>query len=294
METFSKYFSLAPTATDENLGINILNIGHYKHPPYTQYPISNHPDSYMFKWEKGRVLTEHQILYIAKGEGVFEADGLPEQRVKAGSVILLYPGIWHRYKPSAQTGWEEFWIGFKGSYVRYLLERECFSNQNPIIEIGLNTAFSDTLYLLIDHLNIKSDSNIKLAGFNLLQLLSIIYTSALQQNKELSYKEKIIELAQQKMQENLVQDFDFEQFANQQNISYVLFRKTFKELTLQSPHQYLLNLRLKKAEKLLTETKLSQAEIAFACGFESEYYFSRFFKSKTKKNPSELRKARKH
>ena len=55
-----------------------------------------------------------------------------------------------------------------------------------------------------------------------------------------------------------------------------------------SPKQYLLKLRMNRALELLTENELSIKEIAFACGFKDEKYFSRAFKSKYGYPPSHI------
>ena len=56
-----------------------------------------------------------------------------------------------------------------------------------------------------------------------------------------------------------------------------------------SPKQYVIKLRLHKALQLLVENKLSVKEVAFACGFSDEKYFSRAFKAKYGYPPSQLR-----
>ena len=64
-----------------------------------EYPPKGHPEMYNFKWETGRVLPEYQILLIAEGQGTFESAKTGEITVNTGNIILLFPGIWHRYRP---------------------------------------------------------------------------------------------------------------------------------------------------------------------------------------------------
>ena len=80
MEIFKKYFNLVEDEIDTSLGISIVNLGHNIHPANRPYPDMSHPDSYYFEWEKGRSLTEFQLIYISKGEGFFEASGLPDRK----------------------------------------------------------------------------------------------------------------------------------------------------------------------------------------------------------------------
>ena len=83
---------------------------------------------------------------------------------------------------------------------------------------------------------------------------------------------------------------DFEILSARHNVSYIWFRKTFKEILGTAPNQYYLMLKIRKAEQLIQESNLTLAEVAFRSGFESEFYFSRIFKQKMNYNPSEVRK----
>lgn len=293
MKVFRKYFNLSGIEIDENLGINILNLGHNIHPMNIPYPDLRHPDSHYFDWEIGRSLKEFQIIYISKGEGYFEASGLPPQLIEGGTIILLYPGVWHRYRPKESTGWEEYWVGFSGTYARYLLEQECFSPQNPIIKVGFDNEFLATFSRLIENVEAKEDIYRKLWSFHLIHLLGIVYSSALLSNQKLSKKEELINEMRDEIHKRWNSNIDFENLSAQFNVSYVWFRKTFKEVLGTAPNQYHLMLKIRKADQLIQETNLSLSEIAFQSGFESEFYFSRIFKQKMGYNSSEVRKRQK-
>ncbi|AWV97464.1 AraC family transcriptional regulator [Arcticibacterium luteifluviistationis] len=290
MKTFRRYFDLANTEANADMGINILNLGHHVHPINVHYPDPKHPDSYYFEWEKGRNLKEFQMLYIPNGSGFFEANGMKPQKVDAGTVILLYPGVWHRYKPNPKTGWEEYWIGFSGNYAHYLLEQECFSPQNPLIKVGFNSEFTNTFSKLMLAVENKDDSYRKFSSFLLIQLLGIAYTSALISKNKKTKKETLVESIIEEIHTNWNKHLDFKLISAKQNVSYVWFRKAFKEITGTSPNQYHIMLKIRKAEQQIQESNLTLSEIAYNSGFESESYFSRIFKQKMGYNPSELRK----
>lgn len=290
MKVFREYLDLEQHESAQNLGINILDIGHNIHPTNHPYPDMSHPDSYYFEWEKGRSLSEYQIIYISKGEGYFEANGLPPQLIEEGTIILLFPNVWHRYRPKETTGWEEYWVGFSGTYAQYLLEQECFSPQNPIIKVGFNNEFLDTFSKLIKIIESKEENYRKLLSFSLIQLLGIVYASALLSKQKLSKKDELINKMRNEIHTYWNQNIDFKDLSAQFNVSYVWFRKTFKEVLGIAPNQYHLMLKLRKAEQMIQETNLTLAEIAFKSGFESEFYFSRIFKQKMTYNASEVRK----
>ena len=57
----------------------------------------------------------------------------------------------------------------------------------------------------------------------------------------------------------------------------------------QTPREYLLYLRLRKALSLIIYSRKSFKSIAFESGFSSQHYFSRFIRAQTGMNPTEIR-----
>lgn len=80
------------------------------------------------------------------------------------------------------------------------------------------------------------------------------------------------------------------QLAQVSGVSDKYFQQLFRQAYRISPKQYLLSLRLEHAKRLLCATDAPIQEIAAACGFADAYYFSRMFKEKTQRTPSQWRK----
>ncbi|MNE61468.1 HTH-type transcriptional activator RhaS [compost metagenome] len=57
------------------------------------------------------------------------------------------------------------------------------------------------------------------------------------------------------------------------------FARMFKHSTGQAPHQYVMQVRLQQAEKLLRNTLMPLTQIALDCGFSSASHFSHRFKA---------------
>lgn len=67
------------------------------------------------------------------------------------------------------------------------------------------------------------------------------------------------------------------------------FCQIFKNVTGKTAMEYLNNLRIDKAEKMLKKTEMTVTEIAFCCGFEDANYFSRMFKKLRGVSPQAVR-----
>lgn len=68
------------------------------------------------------------------------------------------------------------------------------------------------------------------------------------------------------------------------------FARVFKKVVGLTPHDYLINARVRRARQLLVESNLSIKEIASALGYRDIYFFSRQFKAKMGITPSEARR----
>ena len=73
-------------------------------------------------------------------------------------------------------------------------------------------------------------------------------------------------------------------------ISQSSLQRAFKEYLGVSPKQYLIKLRMNKALELLMQNELLVKEVAEACGFSDEKFFSRSFKQKYGYPPSRIYK----
>lgn len=91
------------------------------------------------------------------------------------------------------------------------------------------------------------------------------------------------------MLQNRFQEVTLEQTASVANLSKEAFCRFFKLRTRKTFTQYLIELRINEAKKLLQEKDLGISEIAFQVGFENLSYFNRSFKKITGKTPREFK-----
>lgn len=80
-----------------------------------------------------------------------------------------------------------------------------------------------------------------------------------------------------------------EDVANAMNVSYRTLARKFKQETGLSVMEKLSEIRLNQAKKMLLSTDYTIYKIAQSCGFESEFYFSRYFKEKEGMSPTRYR-----
>lgn len=94
------------------------------------------------------------------------------------------------------------------------------------------------------------------------------------------------------MREHLDRSISLEDIAETINRSPSHFARQFRSEMGVPPYQYLVNLRLEKAQELLEKTRLSIAEIAFECGFSHQEHLTRLFRRRFDTTPAAYRKLR--
>jgi AraC family transcriptional regulator len=88
---------------------------------------------------------------------------------------------------------------------------------------------------------------------------------------------------------HLSQNMGLEELAQLVNLSSHHFGKLFKESMGITIHQYVLQCRVDRAKKLLTNQKLSLAAIAQTVGFYDQSHFTNVFRRQTKLTPRQYR-----
>jgi AraC-like DNA-binding protein len=82
--------------------------------------------------------------------------------------------------------------------------------------------------------------------------------------------------------------FNKDEFASAMHVSSSLLYKKLKSLTDLSPTDFIKNIRLNYALKLLQTGKHTITEVSELCGFSSAKYFSTAFKNHFGKPPSKV------
>jgi AraC-like DNA-binding protein len=286
-ERFYKYLTIGED--DKRWGIYLTGAGHIRVEKNTKYPLVDDPSHHYFNWATGRRLSEYQILFITKGQGVFESELTGFRKVNAGDVFILFPDVWHRFKPDITTGWDEFWVEFDGEIIKHYRSMEFLNPKNPVMQVGLQEEIAENYLRIIKLIKDEKPGFQYIASGILIQILGQLFAS----KKYHLFEGKIIENKIRQAKLIMMEKFNIpisqEDIAKNIGMGYSLYRKKFKEYTGVSPTQYQIQLKINKAKDLLITSNQPLKEIAYSLGFEFPDYFYRLFKQKTGITPSEFR-----
>jgi AraC-like DNA-binding protein len=274
---------------DEKLGMLCTTAGSTRVPPGAVYPPRQDEHPALFRTvAQGRVLSEFQMVYITRGEGLFSSGG-QTYRVQPGSLLLILPGLMHAYHPLAETGWQEHWVGFKGSYFSHLRDEGLFSPEHVFFETGLRDSVLSAFSQIFDEVRAQRPLYQMKVCAAIIGLFAEVLTRE-RRKEQPNYYQQIVQKAKYLMESNVYGAINLPGIAEQIGISTSRLNTIFKTYTSMTPYQYYIHIKIHKAESLLEQEDISIKETAHTLGFEDQYYFSHFFKSKTGVSPSDWKK----
>jgi AraC-like DNA-binding protein/mannose-6-phosphate isomerase-like protein (cupin superfamily) len=279
------FFTYLASKPRDGWGLELTTVGHQHVAPRSQYPPAGHPKSHAFGWKRGRKLDEYHLIYIPGGAGCFETRR-EILDVLAGDLVLIDKGDWHRYRPNEKTGWEAYWVGFKGTYFeKHICGDVLKQRKSTLRSLGYRPELIDIFDQLIN-LSRREAPIFKTVSLGLLcQILR--YPTA--PSKVKTADQSVADLAVAFIRRNLFSTVDFHELASSLGLSYSRFRFVFKSTTGIAPHQFLLKERIACAKRLLKNPAVEIKTVGYKAGFRSSSYFSRVFRRKTGVTPSAQR-----
>lgn len=210
--------------------------------------------------------------------------------VQAPCVITQWPGKYVEYGPPPGETWDELYLIYDASLF------ESFQNSRlidlsrpvwPIANIAAVRAQMDELatLALTRHPEEACDRIDRVCE----RLILETWTPASDPFVE-SDTVSMVQAVAREIRHNLAANTDFDLLAVQQGISPATFRRHWARCFPQPPARYRLELRIREACRLLTETTRPIHEIARTVGFRDEMYFSRRFHQEMKLAPRSYRR----
>lgn len=278
---FSAYLA---HAGDSGGGIELTTLGYQQIGPGSLYPPPGHPPTHDFRWEEGRRLDEYHLVYMLSGAGNCEtqAGTLP---LEAGHILLVRQSDWHRYRPDARTGWEVYWVGFRGPYANQYLAPILFPDATSrTIAACAHCELIESFDALLTMVQATRVGHPMIAAGLLLQLTGHVIEQPANTLDHAAHP--IVPPTVAMIRKNLFHEIDFRSWSASLNLSYSRFRTIFKAATGIAPHQFVLDERIACAKRLLRDPGLDLKAIAYRTGFDTPAYFSRMFKQRVGAPPS--------
>lgn len=225
-----------------------------------------------------RDLDEGILIYCVDGKGQFSQKG-GSWTVAPGDLLYCYPKSHHSYRADTKDPWTIHWMHVSGPRMAYYRKLIGFSPSAPIVRLGIHIDIVDlfrSLYALYEPFN---DESHLAAMYACAQHILATIALAKRPSNERPQWEREIQAVITYMEECVDKKMQLEDFSEYLGLSRFHFSRRFKAITNMSPMKYFMHLKMKKAGYMLQTTSLKVKAVSRSLGFDSEYYFSRCFKS---------------
>ena len=253
-----------------------------------------------------------EFFYVAEGRFLHNLNG-EERMVRKGDVVLMNPKHRHSFRPLEKEPAETIQALFMPSFIG--VDTKLLKKVKGFIELVYLEPFYDkgfkTFHLFgMSELKIRSllfellyefqekpkgyEIAIKTKLLDLLISLVRIYETEKKKNpaaEKLSKKAKAITDSIAYIDTHFKEDLKLEDISlNKADLTKEYFCTVFKKITGRTFTEYVTELRIAEAKRLLSSGSMAVTEICFDSGFKDLSHFTRTFKLVTGYNPSAFRK----
>jgi AraC-like DNA-binding protein len=234
---------------------------------------------------------EHiEISIIEKGEGIFHIEG-KDYPVRTGDIIVFNPGVYHKSiltNPENYT--TEYYIGFTDINLRNaepntlpLLNSHCILSLGEEIRLEI---FKICREMWIESRQARMGRYFMLKAY-LIQMILLLIREQEEEAPERNYgcifkspnKNHVVEQMIHYFNEHYAEKISLDQIGRNMYLSTFYLAKIFKSETGDTPINYLIHLRMKKAREIMKDSpELSIQDIAAKVGYDDAYHFSKLFK----------------
>lgn len=222
------------------------------------------------------------IDYIIEGEGTAVIKN-KTYHLKPGDTCLAMIDDEQLYYSNPDNPWKKIWVCFRGSLPPAIIDAYQLRNQT-VFHCNTEKYLRHIHETLVDKLLMPTRINDKTA---LIFLELMQYLQAYITGETISPEAEIIK---NHIDTHIYEPLKIEELAQLIYKSNAHAIRIFKNAYGITPYEYYNDNRIKKARDLLKITDMTIKEIAFSLGFTDEHYFSKMFKKKTGKSPTESRK----
>jgi AraC-like DNA-binding protein len=243
--------------------------------------------------ERGDGIDQAVFIYCVMGSGWCRAQG-QELKVNPGELLIVPPGLAHKYGADERRPWTIHWVHAKGRLLLPFLQELDASDHASVVFVGKDP---QTVALFEEVLEVAERgyafAQLLQAGQALSHLLSVIVRRARETHREADDTEQRVAQSIDYLKNNLQRSLDVRALAKLAGLSPSHYSAMFKNRTGYAPIDYLARLRMHRACQLLDTTNHSIKSIAAMVGYKDQLYFSRVFRAINEVSPSEYRNQRK-
>ncbi len=244
----------------------------------------------------GPAIHDYYLIHtVLSGHGEFMIRG-KSYRCGAGDTFIIFPGELFSYQADEHEPWRYVWVAFVGHGAAAAMASLGAAPEGPVVSGSLNPSvrnYYGQLHRCFDSPPCPELSNMEAGGWVRLLLQQFgVARKKLEENQPaaVTASDLVMKQAIQFLTLQFTQPISIARMSGMLGYHRTHLCKLFKQSTGLSPMQYLLHIRMQRAELLLA-TPMTVDQVASSVGFGDALYFSKKFRKWRGQSPSEYRQA---
>ncbi|MBP7175057.1 MAG: AraC family transcriptional regulator [Thermoclostridium sp.] len=252
-----------------------------------EYGVENCAPGHYF----GPAVREYFLFhYIFSGLGFFRTSE-NTYVLQEGQGFLIFPDDLNYYQADEGSPWSYGWLGVTGINAEEYFHQCGLSRKNPIWNGGKDEFIEDCLLKMDSARRLDVTRHLKLTGYAYLILSRMIEKSSRQQPRDVSNRhEAYLQAAVRYMEQNYYRNIRIAEVAETIGLDRSYLGFLFKKNLNISMQDFLADLRMNKACRLLRNADLRIADVSRSVGYSDQLQFSKVFKAHQGLSPLEYRK----
>lgn len=288
-------YSVEQFRTDTQKTSNILKLGVDK--MYSLTYILHNPNVSLsvaeIGWEQrfpgssfGPLVRDYYILHVVvSGKGTLYI-GNNKKEFKAGDCFIVPPNEKVKYDADTIDPCKYYWVGYTGTSAKELTTKANFTKENNYVNTPTNFNEIASKIKTMVLLKVPDQS----VSYYLLGNLYILFSKFFSEEPQFEHTEEgYVEKAMKYIDTHYNENISIQNVSDYVVLERTYFFRLFKEQTNLSPKEYLTNVRIEQAKKLLKETNQPLSNISISVGYPNYLSFFNIFMKKVGVSPSEYR-----
>ncbi len=216
------------------------------------------------------------------------------ERGQAGQMLIDAPGQREKHSGISGEGFRNDWLHLNSQPVQKTIEQSGLP-LNEIFTVSNPPAISHIIAEIMTELHQEKPHHLETLDCKVTELI-LMTSRHLQLARhqatspvEYAHYERFCTI-RQKLHDTFADHWTVEAMAKRAHLSPNRFAVLYRKFFNVTPMDDLISMRLREAERLLIQGRMTVSELAEQCGFNNLNYFSRLFKARTGRTPRESRK----